>query len=328
MLLALALCKEIHIKYVSEHVNEVKRVAEIARGETPVSRLRGLIPGKQTIAAPGVFSPIVAMLAEKSGFDVLYFSGGGYSNLQGMPDLGVTTLSEVVEAVHRITAVTNLPLIVDADTGFGEAVNVMRTVREMRNAGAAAIHIEDQVTPKRCGHLEGKEVVDAEEMVKKLVSAKEVADRELLLIARTDARAVEGLDSAIARARMYIRAGADIVFPEALESREEFEEFRGKVRVPLLANMTEFGKTPYMSVSDFHEMGYNIVIFPMTLLRTMLGSMKDALKELKKNGTQKALLPRMMTREQIYRLIDYYRYEEVDSRALKVARKLHRTRSA
>jgi methylisocitrate lyase len=290
--------------------------------------MRKMISGEKTILAPGVFSPIVAMLAEKSGFDVLYFSGGGFSNLQGMPDLGVTTLSEVSEATRRITAVTKLPLIVDTDTGFGEAVNVVRTVEEMRSSGAAAIQIEDQVMPKRCGHLEGKEVVVLDEMVKKLVSAKESCSEELLLIARTDARAVEGLDSAIERAKVYVRAGADIIFPEALESRAEFEEFRRRIRVPLLANMTEFGKTPYMSVSDFHEMGYNIVIFPMTLFRTMLKTVGDALTELKRTGTQKALLPRMMTREQIYNLIDYYRYEDVDTRALKVARKLQKSRSA
>ncbi len=287
-----------------------------------------MLAGKETIVAPGVFSPIVAMLAEKAGFDLLYFSGGGFSNLQGMPDLGVTTLSEVSEATRRITAVTNLPLIVDADTGFGEAVNVMRTVREMRSAGAAAIHIEDQVMPKRCGHLEGKEVVELDEMVKKLVSAKESADGDLLLIARTDARAVEGLDSAIERAKVYVKAGADILFPEALESRAEFEEFRRKTKASLLANMTEFGKTPYLSVSDFHEMGYDIVIFPMTLLRTMLKAVKVALAELKRSGTQKGLLSWMMTREQIYELIDYYKYEDVDGRALKLARKLKESRSA
>ncbi len=287
-----------------------------------------MLAGKETMVAPGVFSPIVAMLAEKTGFDLLYFSGGGFSNLQGMPDLGVTTLSELSEATRRITAVTKLPLIVDADTGFGEAVNVMRTVREMRSAGAAAIHIEDQVMPKRCGHLEGKEVVELDEMVKKLVSARESADGDILLIARTDARAVEGLDSAIERARVYVKAGADILFPEALESRSEFEEFRRKTKVPLLANMTEFGKTPYLSVSDFHEMGYNIVIFPMTLFRTMLKAVKVALAELRRSGTQKGLLSKMMTREQIYDLIDYYNYEDVDRRALKLARKLKETRSA
>ena len=287
-----------------------------------------MLSGERTILAPGVFSPIVAMLAEKSGFEVLYFSGGGFSNLLGMPDLGVTTLSEVAEAARRITAISRLPLIVDTDTGFGEAVNVIRTVQEMRNAGAAAIHIEDQVMPKRCGHLEGKEVVGVDEMVKKLVSAKEEAGEDLLLIARTDSRAVEGLDSAIGRARTYVRAGAEIIFPEALETREEFAEFRRKLSVPLLANMTEFGKTPYLSVSDFHQMGYNAVIFPMTLFRTMLKTVRDALTELKKSGSQKALLSKMMTREQIYKLIDYYRYQDVDSRALKAARRLQKTRSA
>lgn len=291
--------------------------------ESPGLRLRKLLDGKETILAPGVFSPVVAMLAEKSGFRSIYFSGGGYSNLQGMPDLGVTTLSEVTEAVRRITAVASPPLIVDTDTGFGEAVNVVRTVQEMRRAGAAAIHIEDQVMPKRCGHLEGKEVVEPDEMVKKLISAKEVKG-DLLLIARTDARAVEGLDGAVQRARAYVKAGADIIFPEALKGRAEFEEFRKKIRVPLLANMTEFGKTPYMSVSDFHDLGYSIVIFPMTLFRTMLGSVKEALQELKRKGTQRGLLGRMMTREQVYDLIDYYKYEELDKKALREARRLNK----
>ncbi len=303
-------------------------MSENVRRKSPAKELRKMLAGKRTFLAPGVFSPIVALLAEKAGFEVLYFSGGGFSNLLGMPDLGVTTLSEVAEAVRGVTSLTRLPLIVDADTGFGEAVNVMRTVREMRRAGAAAIHIEDQVMPKRCGHLDGKEVVETDEMVKKLVSAKESAGEDLVLIARTDARAVEGLDSAIVRGRTYVRAGADVIFPEALESRAEFEEFRRKVSVPLLANMTEFGKTPYLTVSEFHEMGYRIVIFPMTLFRAMLKTLEEALKELKRNGTQKALLPRMLTREQVYKLIDYYAYQEADSRALSVARKIRRARSA
>ena len=180
---------------------------------TPAERLRTLLNGKRIFVAPGVFSPSVAKLAEKIGFESLYFSGAGFSNLLALPDLGITTLSEVARATHEITSQTRVPLIVDVDRGFGEALNVARTVVEMKAAGAAAIQIEDQVLPKKCGHLDGKELVGVDEMVKKVVSAKEAAGKELIIIARTDATAVEGLDSAIRRARAYARAGADMIFP-------------------------------------------------------------------------------------------------------------------
>src|SRR5712692_3537178 len=192
------------------------------------SSLRTLISGRSIVVAPGVFSPIVAQLAERVGFKAIYFSGGGFANLLGMPDLGVTTLAEVSEAARRIVYVSELPLIVDVDTGFGEAVNVMRAVSELGAAGAAGAQIEDQVMPKRCGHLEGKEVVEIDEMVKKLVSAREANRSKIVLIARTDARAVEGFDSAVERAMAYLKAGAEVIFPEALENREEFREFRKK----------------------------------------------------------------------------------------------------
>jgi len=264
----------------------------------------------------------VAQLAERAGFKAVYFSGGGFANLLGMPDLGVTTLSEVSESVRRIGYVSELPMIVDVDTGFGEAVNVMRTVRDLGAAGAAAVQIEDQVMPKRCGHLEGKEIVEVDEMVKKLVSAMEANRNELVLIARTDARAVEGFDSAVDRARAYLRAGAEVIFPEALVSEEEFIEFAKKVKAPLLANMTEFGKTPYISASEFEGMGYKIVIFPMTPFRAMLRTVKSSLEELMRNGTQKKILKDLMTREEIYEVIDYRRYESADRRALEEARRL------
>ncbi len=181
--------------------------------------LRKLISQEDVIVAPGVFSPIVAILAERLGFRAVYFSGGGFANLLGLPDLGLTTLTEVADAVRRICSVIRLPVIVDVDTGFGEALNVTRTVHEVEMAGAAAMHIEDQVMPKRCGHLAGKQLVGADEMVKKIVSAKAQTKKNLVLIARTDARAVEGLDSAVERARIYLKAGADMIFPEALENK-------------------------------------------------------------------------------------------------------------
>ena len=286
--------------------------------------LRKLLGGKKIVVAPGVFSPAVAKLAQKLGFRALYFSGAGFSNFLALPDLGITTLTEVARAARQVTSQVNVPLIVDADTGFGEALNVARTVEEMKAAGAAAIHIEDQVLPKKCGHLDGKELVDVDEMVKKLIAAKDAAGRDLLVIARTDARTVEGIDSAIERAKVYSRADVDMIFPEALESREEFAEFRQRVDTPLMANMTEFGKTPYMAAKDFEELGYEMVIFPVTAFRSMMKAVEGTLTELKSKGTQKGILGSLMTRNEFYDLIDYHRYEEADRRALGAAKRLRR----
>jgi len=267
---------------------------------------------------------VIAKLAQDVGFEGLYFSGGGFANLLSLPDLGVTTLTEVADAVRHITSAVSLPVIVDVDTGFGEAVNVARTVRDMEAAGAAAIHIEDQIMPKRCGHLAGKQLVDVAEMVKKIIIARESS--QLVVIARTDARGVEGLDSAIERARAYIKAGAEVIFPEALESKDEFAEFSRKIRAPLLANMTEFGKTPYMTASEFKRLGYRIVIFPMTAFRTMLFAVRQTLQELKKAGTQRNMLGKMMSRDELYRLIDYYSYADLDNQVMSTSRKLLRKR--
>ncbi|MFI5404377.1 MAG: methylisocitrate lyase [Candidatus Gagatemarchaeaceae archaeon] len=289
--------------------------------------LRKSLSGKQVVVAPGVFAPAVAKLAERMGFKALYFSGAGFSNLLALPDLGITTLSEVTDAAHKIASQVRVPLIVDADTGFGEALNVARTVREMEAAGVAAIHIEDQVLPKRCGHLDGKELVDPDEMAKKVLSAKEAARAGLVIVARTDARTAEGLDAAIERARYYAKAGADMIFPEALEGRDEFAEFRRKVSLPLMANMTEFGKTPYMKVADFEELGYNLVIFPVTAFRAMMKAVRETFRELKSKGTQKGILGSLMTRAEFYDLIDYYEYETADKKASDAARRLRKARS-
>jgi methylisocitrate lyase len=291
----------------------------------PGAKLRRLLSGKRTIAAPGVFNPAVALLAEEVGFECLYFSGAAFANSLALPDLGVTTLSEVAEAAGRIsTAVPSLPLIIDVDTGFGEAVNVSRTVREMEKAGAAAIQIEDQVMPKRCGHLDGKEVVEPAEMAKKIIAAKAAAKTGLVIVARTDAVETEGLDSAIERARLYKKAGADVIFPEALRSREEFAEFAKKVGGPLLANMTEFGKTPYLTLSDFSRLGegYKVVIFPVTTFRAAMKAARDTLTELSRSGTQRAILQRLMTREEFNELIDYQSVERTDRATSKKASRL------
>ncbi len=291
---------------------------------TTAGVLRKLVNAGPILVAPGVFSPSAAKVAERTGFKALYFSGAGFSNLMALPDLGITTLSEVARATQEITSQVSVPLIVDCDTGFGEALNVARTMREMESAGAGAIQIEDQVIPKRCGHLEGKELVDTDEMVKKIISGKEESGQELLIIARTDARAVEGLDSAVERAKVYAKAGADMIFPEALETREEFIEFRKKLSLPLMANMTEFGKTPYMTAHEFEKMGYNLVIFPVTAFRAMMKTVKETYRTLLRDGTQKGILDSLMTRKEFNELIDYYRYERADKKALDAARRLRR----
>lgn len=274
--------------------------------------LRKLLARKKTIAVPGTFSPAIALLAKNMGFESIYFSGAAFSNLLGLPDLGVTTLTELTDAVRKITSIVDLPLIVDADTGFGEAVNVSRTVSELEWAGASAIQIEDQVMPKRCGHLTGKEVVEPSEMVKRIIAAKQSRKADLVIIARTDAAAVEGLDRAIRRAKLYLKAGADVIFPDALETRKEFVEFANNVKAPLIANMTEFGKTPYLTVSQFSDMGYRFVIFPVTAFRVAMKASQDAFKEILDSGSQRKLLSKMMTRKAFYDLSNYYSFEKLD----------------
>jgi len=265
---------------------------------------------------PGVFNPFTALLAEQVGFKAVYLSGGAYTSSLGMPDLGIITLDELAWIIRRIREVTDIPIIVDADTGFGEVLNVYRAVKVLESAGANAIQIEDQVLPKKCGHLDGKEVVHPRDMVSKIKAALK-ARKEMLIIARTDSRAVNGLDDAIQRAKTYLEAGADIIFPEAMESKDEFQKFAKEVKAPLLANMTEFGKTPYITAKEFREMGYKYVIFPVTIFRVAAKAMKDALEVLMKEGTQKSLLDKMMTRKEQYEVIKYYSYEDLDKQLAK-----------
>ena len=288
--------------------------------------LRKLLRGRKTIVSPGVFSPASALLARQFGFGCAYFSGAGFSGELGLPDLGITTLSEVKRAVEEITSVASIPLIVDVDTGFGEAVNVSRTVLEMERAGAAAIQIEDQIIPKKCGHLEGKELVEPKEMAKKIIAARRARTKDLVIVARTDANAIEGLDGAISRARLYLKAGADVIFPEALESRKDFLTFSKSVPAPLLANMTEFGKTPYLTVEEFRKMGYKIVIFPVTAFRVAMKAVQDTFRELSLKGTQRGLLKKMITRGEFYQLIDYRSYASLYCRTLDEASKLFNKR--
>lgn len=279
--------------------------------ERPGRALRELLEREPIVVAPGAFSPLVGLVARQVGFRALYFSGAAYSASLAMPDLGLLSLPDVAQAVHRLARATGLPVIADADTGFGEALNVAATVEALEHAGAAAVQLEDQVMPKKCGHLPDKAVVPAEEMVRKVAAAARIR-RDLLIVARTDARATHGFDEAVRRARMYVEAGADLVFPEALESEEEFEAFARAVPAPLLANMTEFGKTPYIPVERFRQWGYRVVIFPVTALRVAMKAVEEAFRALQARGTQRDLLGRMQTRAELYELIGYQQYEAFD----------------
>ncbi len=279
---------------------------------SPGDELRRLMSGDGAIPVAGVFNPLSALIAEQVGFRALYFSGAAFSASLGIPDIGLFTLDELTTAVRWVRRATTLPLIVDADTGFGEAVNVYRTVKDLEAAGAAAIQVEDQVMPKRCGHLDGKQIVSAEEFVVKIRAATE-ARRSSLIIARTDSKAVYGMDEAVRRGRTYLEAGADIIFPEALESEDEFGEYARLIDAPLLANMTEFGRTPYLTVEKFGELGYKLVIFPVTALRVAAKAMEGALSETLSLGTQRSLLSDMQTRAELYELICYSDYERMDS---------------
>ncbi|WP_324716616.1 methylisocitrate lyase [Carboxydochorda subterranea] len=279
--------------------------------EHPGTVLRRLLEGEPIVVAPGAFNPLVGLIARKVGFRALYFSGAAFSASMGLPDLGLFTLTELSQAVRQLFRATGLPIVVDADTGFGEALNVAAAVRELEEAGAAAIQIEDQEMPKKCGHLSGKSVVAAEEMVAKVAAAARVR-REALIVARTDARATHGLSEAVRRARLYLEAGADVIFPEALESEEEFRTFARQVPAPLLANMTEWGKTPYLSVEQFRAMGYKMVVFPVSTLRVAARAVEEVLVAIRERGTQADLLDRMQTRRELYDLIGYEEYERFD----------------
>lgn len=263
---------------------------------------------------PGVFNPITALAATQVGSQALYITGAGVTNGSlGVPDIALITLNEMAEASAKICQVAPVPCIADADTGYGETLNVFRTVIEMERAGLAGIHLEDQVSPKRCGHLDGKAVIPPLEMAKKIraaVSAKR--DPNFVIIARTDARGVEGLDAAIDRAKMYVDHGADAIFPEGLTSEAEFEAFRKGVNAPLLANMTEFGKTPLITVNSFSNLGYEMVIFPMTAFRIMLKAVTECYATLLETGTQESLLPTMKTRAELYETLDYDGYNRAD----------------
>lgn len=265
------------------------------------------------VAIPGVFAPFIAKIAERIGFQAVYLSGGALSAMAGVPDVGLLSLTEFTDEARRIVAATSLPLLCDADTGFGEALNVERTVRQFEAAGVAGLHLEDQELPKRCGHLSGKSIVPAEVMVAKLRAAVAARhDPDFVLIARTDARGVHGFDDAVRRAKLYLDAGADAIFPEGLESAEEFARFAGEVSAPLLANMTEFGRSPLLDVATLGAMGYKLILFPLTAFRSAMKAAEETLHAIQRDGHQKAAVPGMLTRADLYDYLGYTGYEQRD----------------
>ncbi len=285
-------------------------------------RLRQLLARKEVLVAPGAFNALSARLIQRAGFDAAYMSGAGtVTAMTALPDIGLLSVTEMALNARYITSAVGIPVFADADTGYGNAINVLRTVREYEQAGLAGLHIEDQLAPKRCGHLAGKECIATEEMAGKIraaVSAR--SNPDFVIIARVDARAPLGFDEAVRRGRAYLEAGADVIFPEALESREEFRDYARAVKAPLLANMAEFGKTPYLTAREFEELGYRIVIFATSGLRVALRAMEAFFADLKRTGTQTGWLERMMTRAEVYDLIDYPRYTELEREFIGDAR--------
>jgi methylisocitrate lyase len=283
--------------------------------------LRAALASDRLLLFPGAFTPLSAKLIEAKGFDGVYASGAVMSAELGLPDIGLTTLSEVTSRARQIATVTALPLLVDADTGFGEVVNLARTVWSLEDAGVAGLHVEDQVNPKRCGHLDGKAVVDLQTAVRRIkacVTARR--DQNLLIIARTDIRALEGLQAATERAKALADVGADMIFPEALASLDEYASMRKAVDVPILANVTEFGKNELFSVGQLESVGVNVAIYPVSLLRLAMGVAETALEILKADGTLASLVPQMQTRARLYELLDYRAYNEFDSAIFNFAK--------
>ncbi len=274
-------------------------------------RLQALIDRPEILGVPGAHNGLAGMLAKEAGFEALYISGGAVTATLGLPDLGVMTIEELCFITRQVSRSTDLPLIVDGDTGYGEVLNVMRTVKELEHAGAGAVHIEDQVLPKKCGHLNDKRLIPPEDAAAKIAAAIK-GRSHLRIIARTDAAAVEGLEGAIKRANLYKEAGADVVFPDALPSEDDFRTFADSVPGPKMANMTEFGRTPYFTAEQFQDMGYAIVIWPATSMRVAAAAMAELYAHIRDHGGAEALIDKMPTRAELYETIGYYDYEALD----------------
>lgn len=262
---------------------------------------------------PGAFSPLVSMLIEEMEFDGIYISGAVLSNDLALPDIGLTTLTEVSQRGRSIARASSLPSIIDVDTGFGEPMNLVRSIQELTELGLSGCHLEDQVNPKRCGHLDNKSLVSVEEMTKKIKAAASAkTDPNFLLIARTDSRASEGFSKSVDRAKAYRDAGADMIFPEALQNAKEFEDFKQQVGAPLMANMTEFGKSPLLTKEQLENMGYSLVIYPVTTLRLAMKAVEDGLQHIKSTGDQKAIVGNMQERKRLYEILKYKDYDNFD----------------
>jgi methylisocitrate lyase len=279
-------------------------------------RLKKLIERPGILGVPGAHNGLAGMLAKEAGFEALYISGGAVTATMGLPDLGVMTLEELCFVTRMVSRSTDLPLIVDGDTGYGEALNAMRVVKDLERAGAGAVHIEDQVLPKKCGHLNDKRLITPEDAAAKIGAAVK-ARSHLRIIARTDAAAVEGLEGAISRAKLYVEAGADVVFPDALASEEDFRTFADAVPGPKMANMTEFGRTPYFTDKQYQDMGYDIVIWPATSMRVAAAAFIELYAHIRDNGGAEGLIKKMPSRAEIYDTIKYYDYEALDQTIAK-----------
>lgn len=281
--------------------------------ESAGHRFRTLLQRPGILRLPGAHNGMAALQARAAGFDALYLSGAAMTASMGLPDLGVITVDEVAFFVRQIVRSSGLPLLVDGDTGYGEALNVMHMVRTFEDAGAGAVHLEDQLLPKKCGHLNDKKLADAHDMAAKVAAAAK-ARRDLVIIARTDAAASEGLDGAVARAKLYMEAGADAIFPEALNTEEMFRAFAKRMPgVPLLANMTEFGKTPFFTASEFQDMGYRMVIWPVSSLRVANKAQQDLYAAIARDGGTHNCVDRMQTRAELYDMIGLHDYETLDA---------------
>lgn len=275
-------------------------------------RLRNALAQEKPLQVVGAINAYSALLAERAGFRALYLSGAGVANASfGIPDLGITSLNDVCEDVRRIAGASELPLLVDADTGWGSAFNIARTCAELIRAGAAGMHLEDQVSAKRCGHRPGKALVSAAEMVDRLKSALDGRiDEHFVIMARTDAHAVEGFDAALERATRYVEAGADMIFAEALTSLDEYRRFTSSLTVPVLANITEFGKTPLFTVSELANAGVGLVLYPLSAFRAMSRAAEECYSTIRRDGTQRSVVDRMQTRAELYEVLDYHSYEQ------------------
>jgi len=292
-------------------------IAEDLPEEPAGIRFRRLLDRPEILQMPGAHLGLAALLAKKAGFEALYISGAAMSATMGLPDLGMITVDDVTWHIRQVVRASALPVLVDGDTGYGEALNVMHMVRCFEEAGAAAVHLEDQLLPKKCGHLNDKKLARAEDMAAKIAAARR-ARRHLYIIARTDAVASEGMDAAVARARRYLEAGADAIFPEALTSAEMFREFAARLPgVKLLANMTEFGRTPFFTAAEFQAMGYAMVIWPVSHLRVAARAMEELYAAIHRDGSTQSMLDRMQTRAQLYETIGYHDYEALDASLIR-----------